>query len=63
MPSGNVRKGLLLNLDLEKYDFRANSKALIRPTEQTVVSRLPIRIEVRQGLRIESPHVMILIDD
>ena len=63
MPSGNVRKGLLLNLDLEKYDFRPNSKALIRPTEQTVVSRLPIRIEVRQGLRIESPHVMILIDD
>ena len=27
------------------------------------MSRLPIRIEARRGLKMESPHVMVLIDD
>ena len=32
-----VRRGLMLELDLEHYDFRPDSTSLIRPTEGTIV--------------------------
>jgi len=57
------RKGLILALDLEKYDYTKGSQTLIRATEGTVVDRLPPRIQIRQGASIESPHIMVLIDD
>jgi hypothetical protein len=58
-----VRRGLMLELDLEHYDFRAASTSLIRPTEGTIVARLAPRIEVRRGAELEVPHVLVLIDD
>ena len=58
-----VRPGLLVCLDLEAYDFNPGSRSLIRPTEGTVLSRVPPRARIRAGAPVELPHVMMLIDD
>jgi hypothetical protein len=58
-----VRRGLMLELDLEHYDFGSGSTSLIRPTEGTMIARLAPRIEVRRGAELELPHVLVLIDD
>ena len=60
---GRVRRGLMLELDLEHYDFDATSTSLIRPTEGTIVARLAPRIEVRRSAELELPHILVLIDD
>lgn len=60
---GRSRKGLIAALDLEHYDFNTNARTLIRPTEGTILERLPPRIRVREGAPLELPHVMVLIDD
>ncbi|MGV8086594.1 MAG: DUF1015 domain-containing protein [Candidatus Woesearchaeota archaeon] len=57
------RKGLVVALDLEKYDYKKGSKTLIRATEGTIVERLPPRIKIRKNASIELPHIMVLIDD
>jgi len=57
------RKGLIVAIDLEQYDFTKGSQTLIRATEGTIVDRLPPRIKVRQDAAIELPHIMVLIDD
>ena len=57
------RKGLVMALDLEKYDYNKGSQTLIRATEGTIVDRLPPRIKVRDGAPFELPHIMVLIDD
>ena len=58
-----IRRGLMLELDLEHYDFGPASASLIRPTEGTMLERLAPRIEVRRGAELELPHVLMLIDD
>jgi hypothetical protein len=58
-----VRRGLLLEFDLEAYDFGNESTSPIRPTEGTMVERLAPRIAVRRGAELEIPHVLALIDD
>lgn len=58
-----VRKGLVVSLDLEHYDFREGSKSLIRATEGTILSRIPPRVRIREGAPLEVPHIMVLIDD
>jgi hypothetical protein len=60
---GRTRRGLMLELDLEHYDFGSGSTSLIRPTEDTIVARLAPRIEVRRGAALELPHILVLIDD
>lgn len=60
---GRTRRGLMLELDLEHYDFSATSTSLIRPTEGTIVARLAPRIAVRRGAPLELPHILVLIDD
>lgn len=57
------RKGLMVALDLECYDYSADSSSLIRATEGTILDRLPPRIKVRRNAPIELPHIMVLIDD
>ncbi|RJP52334.1 MAG: DUF1015 domain-containing protein [Anaerolineaceae bacterium] len=61
--SGKTRKGLVLCLDLECYDYKKGSSSLIRATEGTIVDRLPPRIKIRQGAALELPHILVLIDD
>ncbi|MHC1740855.1 MAG: DUF1015 domain-containing protein [Anaerolineaceae bacterium] len=60
---GKTRHGLILALDLEKYDFTAGSQSLIRATEGTIIDRLPPRIKIREGAPLEIPHILVLIDD
>lgn len=57
------RKGLIVALDLEHYDYTEGAQGLIRSTEGTILDRLPPRIKVRQNAPIELPHIMVLIDD
>lgn len=61
--AGRTRKGLVLCLDLERYDFTKGSTSLIRATEGTIVERLPPRMKIRQGAALELPHILVLIDD
>ncbi len=58
-----TRRGVVLSFDLEAYDYQADSQSLIRPTEKTVVERIPPRLAVREGASLELPHIMLLIDD
>lgn len=60
---GRVRKGLVAAIDLETYEWKPFSKALVRATEATIVERIPPRMEIRRGAPIESPHIMLLVDD
>ena len=62
VPSG-TRLGLVCAVDLEQYSFEKGEKPLVRPTEQTIASRLPPRLVIRRGAPIELTHIMILIDD
>jgi hypothetical protein len=57
------RRGLVFALDLEQYDWKSGSRLLARSTEDTVPERLPPRMEVRREAPLESPHVLLLIDD
>ena len=57
------RKGLMVALDLECYDYTKGAKSLIRATEGTIMDRLPPRIKVRRNAPLELPHIMVLIDD
>ncbi len=61
--AGKTRKGIVLCLDLEAYDYNKGSSSLIRATEGTIVDRLPPRIKIREGATIELPHILVLIDD
>ena len=58
-----VRQGIVLSVDLEQYDFREGTKSLIRPTEGTILDRLPPRIQIREGAALDLPHILFLIDD
>lgn len=60
---GSVRRGIVMAIDLEAYDYRKGASSLIRATEATVVERIPPRVAIRRGASLESPHVMLLIDD
>jgi hypothetical protein len=60
---GKTRRGLVLALDLEKYDYNKGSQSLIRATEGTILDRLPPRIKIRKGAALELPHILVLIDD
>jgi hypothetical protein len=58
-----TRHGVMLALDLEKYDYHQGSQTLIRATEGTILDRLPPRIKIRADASLELPHILVLIDD
>lgn len=60
---GTVRRGIVMAVDLECYDYHKGSDSLIRATEATVLERIPPRVAIRRDADIELPHVMLLIDD
>ncbi len=60
---GRVREGIIGVVDLEEYSFELGSKTLIRATENTVIERIPPRVNIRKNALLELPHIMILIDD
>jgi hypothetical protein len=57
------RRGLVVGLDLARFDYRDGAKELIRSTEGTDPKRLPARTAVRRGAALETPHILVLIDD
>ena len=61
--SGGVQQGLLVELDLEAYDFASTATTPVRSTEGTVLDRLPPRMAVRRDAPLELPHIMVLYDD
>merc|ERR1719160_2053835 len=58
-----ARKGLMIAVDLEQYNYNCPVPTLIRPTEKTVVERLPPRIAIREKAPLELPHILMIIDD
>lgn len=63
LKNGKVRKGVLGLIDLEDYSYEKGAATPIRATEQTVLERIPPRVNIRKGAPLELPHVMLLIDD
>ena len=60
---GSVRRGVVMAVDLEAYDYKKGADSLIRATEATVVERIPPRVAIRRNASLELPHIMMLIDD
>jgi len=60
---GHTRNGIMVELDLEQYEFTPQAQTLIRPTEGTILERLPPRMRIRENALYELPHILILIDD
>ena len=58
-----MRKGLVVQIDLDTYEWKPFSKANIRATEATIVDRIPPRKEIRKGAPLELPHIMLLVND
>ena len=58
-----LRIGLIALVDLEKYDYRADSRSLIRATEGTIESRIPPRVLIRKDAPMELSHILLLADD
>ncbi len=58
-----ARCGLVVEVDLETYEYKKGGNSLVRPTEMTVEERIPPRLKVRQTASVEVPHIMLLIDD
>lgn len=61
--NNTVRKGIVGLIDLEDYDYNKGSHSLIRATEQTVLERIPPRVQIRKDASIEMPHILLLFDD
>lgn len=57
------RCGLVVEIDLEAYEYKKGAHSLVRPTEMTVEERIPPRLRVRQKAAVELSHIMLLIDD
>ena len=62
-PYHKQRLGLVCAIDLEQYEYNADSKSLIRASEGTLQERVLPRIKVRENLVAEFPHIMLLFDD
>jgi hypothetical protein len=62
-PYQKKRRGLIVAVDLEQYDWHPQARPLIRCTEGAVPERLPPRMDIRRAAPLELPHVILLIDD
>lgn len=58
-----TRKGLVVALDLDCYEWKPFSNALVRATEATILERIPPRMEIRRNAPLEVPHIMLLAND
>lgn len=63
LSNGKKRLGIMVELNLDDYDYKDNNTAKVRATEKTVMERLPVRMEVRENALLETPHIMLLMDD
>ena len=63
LSGGGLRRGILGLLDLEYYDYRADSCSPIHATEGLVEDRLPPRLRLRRAAALELPHLVLFCDD
>ncbi len=63
LKDGKIRHGIVGLIDLEDYSYQKGADTPIRATEQTVIERIPPRVNIRRDATLEIPHVMLLIDD
>lgn len=63
LSTGKIRSGLVGLIDLEEYDYKEGRKTKVRATEKMILSRLPIRVEIRQSTPLEVSHIMMVMDD
>lgn len=63
LATGKTRRGIVGAVDLCAYDFKKGAKTPIRASEATVSERIPPRVKIRENAPLESPHVMLLVDD
>ena len=63
LSNGKCRRGIVGAFALDEYSYEHGSKPYIRPTEGTVLSRIPPRVEIRKDAPLELPHIMVLMDD
>ena len=59
--NGGIRKGIVGVIDLEEYDYDTHKK--VRPSEETVKERVPVRAKVRDAASLDMSHVILFIDD
>lgn len=62
-PWVSSRRGLMVALDLEEYSYEAGAACQVRPTEGTVLERLPVRAAIREKAVLDIPHILVLFDD
>jgi uncharacterized protein (DUF1015 family) len=62
-PYAAKRSGLMVALDLENYSYEIGAECGIRPTEGTVLERLPVRAEIRKNAVLDLPHILVLLND
>ncbi|MDR2266106.1 MAG: DUF1015 domain-containing protein [Christensenellaceae bacterium] len=60
--SFGVRAGIVIAADLDCYNWE-HTHAPIRATEETMLDRLAIRVDIRKRAIFETPHTLLLIDD
>ena len=63
LKNSKVRRGVLGLIDLEDYSYLKGADTFIRATEETVLERIPPRVNIRKDASLELPHIMLLIDD
>lgn len=63
LQSGKIRQGLVGAVDLEAYSYEPGAACAIRPSENTILERIPPRMAVRRGAQLETPHILMLADD
>ena len=63
LQNGAVRQGIVGCIDLEDYSYLPGAATRIRPSEETIVERIPPRLAVRRGAPLETPHILMLAND
>lgn len=58
----NIRRGIMLLIDLESYSA-TDRNALIRPSEQVSSHKKNICYKIRSSALLEMPHIIMLIED
>lgn len=63
LKNGNIRPGIVGVIDLEEYDYSFGANTSIRPTEKTVLERIPPRKMVRSNASLELSHTILFYSD
>ncbi len=60
---GLSRLGLIVAVDLEDYGYVHPTNVPLRSTEGVVLNRIPPRLKIRTDALLESPHILVVMDD